>query len=482
MKLMILLVTYATYALAQPYVPTVIWDRSGLTDSAAYGYKILPLGDQNDDGYADWAVQAQGNGGGWHGIQVAYLEFFHGGPNIPSEPYMTYRASSGQMWQAYPTGDVNDDSYEDWIAQGRIFYGGPQADTIPDMDFPRNTIWPMGDFNNDGFSDIATYDFQDDILRIYYGGNPMDTLPDWVLHQPPPGMNQTIPYAVGDFTGDGASDFMCFNPNPPFSLAVFLGGANPDTVPAYVWSNMSWPTTGVDSMNGDGAFEFVRGTPVHFGRPELSPVPDVTLNTNVTIYSTDGKDFNGDTYHDLAMWNWSTLSNPFGALTLHLGGAWINPDPAFRIEGNTPPLLLRGIYTAAGLGDVNGDGLGDIAVGVFHDTFYWRGRCVILAGDDSLVASENGGRAELPQEFDITVFPNPFNSTSTVELILPWSSQLNEIEIYNVLGRLVRRDALPPFVREFTYQFRADELPSGVYFLQVHSGALYKTKKMILLR
>jgi hypothetical protein len=79
MRLIIALFAFA--ALAQAQSLHVIWDRSGVGDSSLYGYRILPLGDQNDDGYNDWAIFANGNYyyPGNRGNQQSYLEFFHGG-------------------------------------------------------------------------------------------------------------------------------------------------------------------------------------------------------------------------------------------------------------------------------------------------------------------------------------------------------------------------------------------------------------------
>ena len=75
-------------ACAQDWVPDVIWDRSGLTDSARYGYNILPLGDQNNDGIADWGVMAAGRGGPTFD-DFPSLELYRGG-NPPSQvPYIT---------------------------------------------------------------------------------------------------------------------------------------------------------------------------------------------------------------------------------------------------------------------------------------------------------------------------------------------------------------------------------------------------------
>ncbi|RPH93834.1 hypothetical protein EHM69_09095, partial [candidate division KSB1 bacterium] len=199
-------------AFAQPYEPNVIWDRSGETANSWYGRQILALGDQNDDGFTDWAVNTGHDGG-------RSLEFFHGAAILPTEPYNVFHLDTVAYigFGAQMIGDINGDGYEDWIlvqtrrpngviADHGVFIGGTTASDTPNVVFTTSyqvTVQPIGDFNRDGNDDIATYDFNADILRIYYGGIPMDTIPDWVLYQPPPGLLQSIPYAIGDFNGDG---------------------------------------------------------------------------------------------------------------------------------------------------------------------------------------------------------------------------------------------------------------------------------------
>jgi hypothetical protein len=488
---------------AQPEL-NVIWDRSGETDSSSYGTQILPLGDQNNDGYADWAVMAWGNRG-YHGTQDAYLEFFHGGNPPPTEPYFTFRPDSvvyEQSWEAFAVGDVNGDGYQDWMLRlwprghpaastVAIFFGGPGAHDIPDLLLPitsRTAIYPIGDFNGDGYSDIFCYDEQTQIGRMYFGGSPMDTLPDWVLHGPPAGIGGLWPYALGDFNGDGASDFLCYNPNAPYHAAVFLGGAQPDTVPAYSWTDFPWPIGGVKSINGDAADEMLfaapEGADVHFGRATLVPAADTRLNSGAAAAAVSAGDFNRDGYNDLLMFTEYSSSQVFGSVDLHLGHGWLNPEPAFEIEGLTPPLNLYGIWTAAGLGDVNGDGVDDIAIGSHHETAYlgWRGRCIIIAGDTSLVATVEDSRPEIPERLSVSVYPNPFNGDATIRLQVPPSTEPVTLTTFNVLGQQVQRAIIPPFSGQYLYHYDGASLSTGIYFLRVQSGRFQITQKLMLLR
>jgi hypothetical protein len=88
---------------------TVLWDKSGAYDSSRYGQVVISLGDQNQDGYADWAVYSAGNTAPGTPEQ-SRLEFFHGGNPPDTIPYMTRLAdgiSELGLGYAQAFGDLN---------------------------------------------------------------------------------------------------------------------------------------------------------------------------------------------------------------------------------------------------------------------------------------------------------------------------------------------------------------------------------------
>ena len=187
--LLLCLASVTTFA--QPYQPVVLWDRSGRTDSSAYGYKILPLGDQNDDGFADWAVMAYGNIATYHGTRRPYLEFFHGGTTPETEPYFVFQQDSPtfyQSWSAGVIGDINGDGYEDWMTaywpQGfppyRIygfFFGGHGPASTPDIEWIQSVttgFWTFDDFNfnGDGYDDIFWGNNETGTVNVFFWWQP----------------------------------------------------------------------------------------------------------------------------------------------------------------------------------------------------------------------------------------------------------------------------------------------------------------------
>ena len=79
-------------------------------------------------------------------------------------------------------------------------------------------------------------------------------------------------------------------------------------------------------------------------------------------------------------------------------------------------------------------------------------------------------------------FPNPFNPSTTINYSVPKQSNVT-IVIYDVLGRkisaLVNEEKS---IGNYTVEFNASFLSSGIYFYQMKVNDFVDTKKMILLR
>ncbi|HCY75844.1 MAG TPA: hypothetical protein DHV28_07965 [Ignavibacteriales bacterium] len=79
-------------------------------------------------------------------------------------------------------------------------------------------------------------------------------------------------------------------------------------------------------------------------------------------------------------------------------------------------------------------------------------------------------------------FPNPFNPTTKII----WQSSIGcwqSIKIYDILGNEILR-MIDEYKPAGTYEidFRASDIPSGVYFYQLKAGEYVEAKKMILLK
>lgn len=88
---------------------------------------------------------------------------------------------------------------------------------------------------------------------------------------------------------------------------------------------------------------------------------------------------------------------------------------------------------------------------------------------------------EIPNEFAVTNYPNPFNPTTTIQYSLPVDG-FTELTIYNSLGEVMAKP-LSEFRSKGTYNllFNASHFSSGIYFYTLQSGNFIKTSKMILM-
>jgi plastocyanin len=79
-------------------------------------------------------------------------------------------------------------------------------------------------------------------------------------------------------------------------------------------------------------------------------------------------------------------------------------------------------------------------------------------------------------------YPNPFNPVTRINWQTPVSSR-QTLKVYDVLGNeivtLLNEDKA---AGNYTVDFSASDLPSGVYFYKIQSGNFIDTKKMLLLR
>lgn len=79
-------------------------------------------------------------------------------------------------------------------------------------------------------------------------------------------------------------------------------------------------------------------------------------------------------------------------------------------------------------------------------------------------------------------FPNPFNPTTMIQYNVPERSTVR-LTVYNIIGEEVR--VLAEGEKEagfYTVNFKANDLPSGVYLYRLQAGNFVQTRKMILLK
>ncbi|MBL0063212.1 MAG: T9SS type A sorting domain-containing protein [bacterium] len=87
----------------------------------------------------------------------------------------------------------------------------------------------------------------------------------------------------------------------------------------------------------------------------------------------------------------------------------------------------------------------------------------------------------LPTEFQLSVYPNPFNGTARLSLFVP-TSFIGSIELINTLGQRAQRG---PLFGQLEYSVNADNLSSGIYFVTVRDvikNSVESAQKIVLIR
>jgi hypothetical protein len=95
---------------------------------------------------------------------------------------------------------------------------------------------------------------------------------------------------------------------------------------------------------------------------------------------------------------------------------------------------------------------------------------------------------EIPDTYSLSQnYPNPFNPTTCAKLNLP-EFQFTSVMIYNIRGEKVRtliQNELDAGIHELIWDARNDSgmpVNSGIYFMQVQTGPLNETRKMLLVK
>lgn len=80
-------------------------------------------------------------------------------------------------------------------------------------------------------------------------------------------------------------------------------------------------------------------------------------------------------------------------------------------------------------------------------------------------------------------YPNPFNPSTSIRFSLPRRSVVS-LEVYDLLGKSVATliDKQAYAAGEHAVQFKARDLPTGIYFYQLRAGSFVQTRKLTIIK
>lgn len=350
------------YGSATGISATPAWTGSGGAANDEFGYSVSSAGDVNGDGYSDVVIGAPGEAG------CGAIRVYHGGPGglgaSPTVRYGDSQAGSRFGHSVALAGDVNGDGFSDVVA------GAPYYDKPPSGTDHGKTYLYHG--SAAGISFFATWSYTGSIAAGRLGSSVC---------------------GAGDLDGDGYSDVAVGAPfdritTPPQTRGkVYLFRGGPGSLPAAATTvlqgsgtNAEFGTSvaGAGDVNGDGYADLIVGSP---GMTTGAGRVDLYLGTSagslVTTASASyrsgasgerlgeqvagGGDLNGDDYADVVV-GAAAYSSGRGRVMVFFGNAAginLNSSPPWSKTGATGEGLGKALGTA---GDLNGDGISDLAV------------------------------------------------------------------------------------------------------------------------
>jgi hypothetical protein len=418
-------------SVAQAYSTRTLFTPTG-SGSEYFGYPVASAGDFNGDGYPDVIVGSSGN----HAL------LYWGGPTADATADLTLNGFAGgdQFGIAVASaGDVNGDGYTDVIVGAPfapngagaglayVYFGGATPDATPDLTLSGNitgdlfgrAVSGVGDINGDGYADFIVGAPANDAggadagrAYVYLGGPSPDAVADLTITGS--AANQNLGMAVasaGDVNGDHYGDFIVGGPGAGAGMAnVYFGAPSPDATPDLTLTGtetneLFGTAVAAGDVNGDGFSDLIVGAYeydylivdegrflVYLGGPGADATPDLEVDgahpNDWLGISLSAGDINRDGYCDIIAGAPETPNFGSGAAYVFFGSSGLNGVPDITLEGSVAGDYFG--YSVAAVGDVDGDGFGDLAIGAPFGGGS-AGRAYVTACYPYQVVSPNGG-------------------------------------------------------------------------------------------
>jgi hypothetical protein len=477
------------------------------------GQRIVPVGDQNADGYDDFLASELGRG----------VWLYLGGSQVNQTALLRF---NGLRLSNYKPMDLNGDGVLDFLLRRfyqadivervELYSGGSSLSTIPDKTFgstgysPFNIVAFSEDVTGDGKDEIVTQELSQNRVLIFELGSDSDSLADMIINPIDTSaelFGESI--ASADFNGDGMTDIALSvrylnSSGKPGELHIYFGGSLFDTIPDVVLrrpnpdnpeTNTFWALGRLISpsdVNGDGFNDLVetsRGNSddsmayVYFGGPSIDSIADLVVPRRNTGGGSGG-DLNGDTFADFVTY-FSTSLNDVGYLSIYLGGPNLDGEYDFSLSPASIPMLQTEFgIGATGIGDYNNDGINDFAFSAVESNSH--ARIYIYSGFSP--ATDVNEDLDVPRTHMLSQnYPNPFNPSTTISYSVPSSSHVT-LQIFNSIGEIVRTLVDQRIsAGEHTTQwdgttYTGSRVASGTYFYQLSIDGVRSAKKMVLLK
>ena len=242
--------------------------------------------------------------------------------------------------------------------------------------------------NGDGFADVVVGVQDTDQFAVgssgaayFFAGGPggLGATTSTLLN--PPDDLGTYVASAGDVNGDGFADLAVGCPDANGSsglLSIYLGSSDGTVAPGAVFRAApnefeygAWVSNAGD-VNGDGYGDVLvskivgesRVVQIFLGGPTGLTPSSTLLPSGAIVALTAASDVNADGFTDVLVAIWGEENSNAGAVDEYLGGPSglpSSPSATYPFTGNVGDFLF--VVNLAEVGDVNGDGYGDVIAG-----------------------------------------------------------------------------------------------------------------------
>ncbi len=360
MRILLNVVLSLMFMVGPGYAMSVVRTFEGEAAGDQFGISVTAL-DFNGDFWTDVVVGANTNDAGGNAAGRAYVFWGGDGDSVP-DLTLTGPVSGGHFgWCVSGVGDVNGDSVDDLAVgahftsdvntrSGRVylFLGASEPDTVPDLvmadwvyDARLGYSISGGDFNGDGYADIAAgapNAYNRGIVRIFLGGDPPDSTCDLVLRgQADYDFFGSAVSLCGDLNDDGYDDLVVgaygANHDEMYNIGrvyVYLGGAVPDTVVDFLLEGEAANDYFGNSVSAGGDFDLDGISDLCVGSYGCDVGDSSEVGKCYLFYG--GAGFGGTA--DLVLWSGATHNETFGISVSLYGRGVLPPYLAVGAEGN----------------------------------------------------------------------------------------------------------------------------------------------------